>query len=325
MGEEAVLPREQLAALERLGEDELRPMVLRLLEENHQLRNRLHRREAANAQLSSEARSRHEDSAKLSRLYTETFSEKAQGEDLEHDDFAVLQKYRQAPALATPRRPKVASQLPAPPPPPAGSSSSGGVRALSSRRAGAEPAILTPKEPNLHVNVRISHGAVLRGAQWVDAVRLQLPPGSGPAEVLRLLVEQGIRWEPIRPHGWEVAEELEDCRLGDGGCRLLFKGMPLKQGIALKDQGVPEGGEVRALRTKGYVERLRSRSGHEPGAPRGLLMNPGAPPWAPVLARKGPEEFFDDSAQPSDRPYLAHLSKLAYAKVGKTKPVYLDT
>lgn len=321
-----MLPPEQLAALERLGEDELRPMVLQLLEENHQLRNRLQRQEAANAELLREARSKHEDSAKLSRLYTETLSQEAQCKDMEPEDFVVLQKYRRAPALPTPRRPKASSQPPAPPPPAPPSAPPQPVpkvQALGSRRAGAEPAILR-KEPSLHVNVLISHGAVLRGSQWVDAVRLRLPPGSGPAEVWRLLVEQGIRWEPARPHGWDVAEELEDCRLNDGGSRLLFKGMPLKQGIALTDQGVFEGSELRLLRTKGYPERLRSRSGHEQGAARGLLMNPGAPPWAPVSARKGPEEFFDDSAQPSDRPYLAHISALAYAKVGKTNPVYLD-
>lgn len=350
----SVISVEELAALERLEARQLREMVLRLLQESHALRARLSRQAAANEGLRDEASRMRKDIERMS-----CGSREPPEADLTHTG-STLPRVRRP--KTSPRPPPPPPDLPAAsaaaaaavwpslsaPVAPVpmrsglaveGAQSGGGggeqgtarrnvagpaVEGLPRRTVGAEPADLWKERP-LQVVVRILPGAITGGAQWVDEIQLQLPPGADAAEVERLLAEQGLRWEPVRPRGWGAAESEEDCCVDSGNSRLLFKGFPLRRdGSCLAEQGVAQGGELRLLRSRAFPERLRSRSGHEPGAPRGLLLNPGAPRWTPALVRKRPEEFFDGML-PDDTARVAHISKLAYTKVGKTKPVYLDT
>lgn len=215
-----------------------------------------------------------------------------------------------------------------PPPKPAlvcagsGPEAGGKVRDILGYRAGAEPSILQ-REPSLSITVKFLSGAVKRGGHWADTLELRLPTDATVADVERLLDEEGVRFEPSRPHGWEKAEQHADCQLGEGFSRLLLKGAPLRRDQALKEQGIRTGSELRLIKARAYPERLRTRSGHEPRAPRGLLMNPGAPAWGPTLARRGPQDFFDGT-HPEDVGRLGHLSTLAHTKCGR-RPMGLDT
>eukprot|EP00445_Apocalathium_hangoei_P066163 CAMPEP_0204121242 /NCGR_PEP_ID=MMETSP0361-20130328/8091_1 /ASSEMBLY_ACC=CAM_ASM_000343 /TAXON_ID=268821 /ORGANISM="Scrippsiella Hangoei, Strain SHTV-5" /LENGTH=273 /DNA_ID=CAMNT_0051072517 /DNA_START=1 /DNA_END=822 /DNA_ORIENTATION=+ len=184
--------------------------------------------------------------------------------------------------------------------------------------------VITESRPTFRISVRLVPGGVLRGEHWLGCLQLTLPSRATAADVFRRLQEEGVRWAPPRPHPLEVALMLEECRLDERSCRFLFKGMPLKLDMAVMEQGVFEGSELKLIKSRVHPERLRCRSGHEPGAPRGLLLNPGAAPWIPSVARKGPEDFFD-ARHSDDRACFAHLSTLALAKVGKSRLVYLDT
>eukprot|EP00929_Paragymnodinium_shiwhaense_P075040 TRINITY_DN38375_c0_g1_i1.p1 TRINITY_DN38375_c0_g1~~TRINITY_DN38375_c0_g1_i1.p1 ORF type:complete len:270 (+),score=24.47 TRINITY_DN38375_c0_g1_i1:92-901(+) len=83
------------------------------------------------------------------------------------------------------------------------------------------------------------------------------------------------------------------------GSRLLFKGVPLRPDVSLRDSGVIDGSVLRLL-----PPVRESRSGHVAAAQRGLLMTPGNKPWAPSSAR-GPKEPL--TVEPY-APYSANLT-----------------
>lgn len=352
---EDVVPREQLACIERLDSTELRSMVLQLLEENHRLQNRLSREREAKEVVEQKGR----EQILLLEMMGNQLAEKSAAFDsvcgqkgAPTDEQELLCRWRRkCPELATPRRPirshgaAAAPRRPWPLQPrsasarpqserPAASAvvalavemqqteKPARVRDILPYRAGAEPAILQ-RAPRFDVVVRVMHGAVLKGAHWADQLWLSLSPDACVAEVEQLLMQGGVRFEPARPHDWAQAHEHEDCQLGEGLSRLLLGGARLRRDVPLKEQGVTDGTELKLFRAKGFPERLRSREGHEPRAPRGLLMTPGAAPWAPTAARQGPDDFFSGMA-PEDEGKIVHLTDLAYTKVGKKPAFYLD-
>eukprot|EP00930_Biecheleria_cincta_P070307 TRINITY_DN57949_c0_g1_i1.p1 TRINITY_DN57949_c0_g1~~TRINITY_DN57949_c0_g1_i1.p1 ORF type:complete len:446 (+),score=96.72 TRINITY_DN57949_c0_g1_i1:194-1339(+) len=171
----------------------------------------------------------------------------------------------------------------------------------------------------LCVVVRLSPPAVVRGheeGQKVEEVKLVLQSTDLASVVKQKLVEAGMYWQASvqLPLVLEGRDETEAHALAEG--HLLLNGKPLKPETALQDQGVRTGSELRLLRSRSYMGRLRCHGFHAVGGPRGILMN--AQTWVPRGTRDAAEGFFEDVEQRD----LAGMLHYSLAKRGLTKPEY---
>jgi len=127
-------------------------------------------------------------------------------------------------------------------------------------------------------------GAVVPSAARVGTIVLQLPADAATLDIKKRLKDEGLGWKQLMSRSWAVDDER-----GHGGleaARLLHRGMPLRPDMPLQVQGVLDGEAVLLVRSSVGPTTLRSKSGHEPSAPRGFLITPGAPPWQ----EKGPRK-----------------------------------
>lgn len=196
--------------------------------------------------------------------------------------------------------------------------SSAGQEALRSwRRPPAEPAKLKRERP-MHLVVNIMPGAMVMNGNRPETINLLVHGPVFVADIKRQLAEAGLSWGPLMPRDGGPLDPPEGQALE--GARLLFRGMPLKTDLSLQAQGAGDGSELRLLRARTTFQRgaheLRLRGGSDPGAPRGLLMNPGMPAWQPGMTRRGPEDFFE-TVHREDPGHLSHLPSLAVMKKGR--------
>lgn len=273
----AVTP-ERLKGLEALNAGELRPMVFELVQENHKLRNHLDRSKKMKETVSSDVTTMGPSSPPWTANSAITLSAACSSRPVTSDQNTTLPKPQQARAGSAP----------------------------------ASPGTLRAPRP-MHLVVKIMPGAFMASANHVGDVVLKVYGDASVADVKAKLAEAGLFWGPLIPRAGGPHDE-HDIHDVDGA-RLLFRGMPLRSDRSLQSQGVADGSEVRLLRPRCVPQHLRSRTGHEPRAPRGLLMNPGSPPWSPSLVRAGPETFFA-TTPPEHASRVAHLPVLAAAKVG---------
>jgi len=175
------------------------------------------------------------------------------------------------------------------------------------------------KEPPLNLIVKIMPGALVTSAGKVDKVHLTVRGAAFVADIKDCLEREGVAWGHLGPATGGPHDEPEN--QGVQEARLLLQGAPLRLDLPVAAQGVRDGSELRLLRSRVHHHKVRARCGHEPGAARGLLMNPGTPAWRAALVRTGPNAFFD-GMQPEYGRHLAHMTTLALAKVDKTDPLY---
>merc|ERR1719491_650769 len=122
-------------------------------------------------------------------------------------------------------------------------------------------------------------GAMVMNGNRPETINLLVHGPVFVADIKRQLAEAGLSWGPLMPRDGGPLDPPEGQALE--GARLLFRGMPLKTDLSLQAQGAGDGSELRLLRARTTFQRgaheLRLRGGSDPGAPRGLLMNPGMP------------------------------------------------
>lgn len=293
--------------LEALDAAELRPLVSELRRETAELRGRLARGEAETAAL----RARLETGDKVAAFKdgcaaaaASSMSASMLGE-LGHN--SIENGMRTARGGQADITAQAAGALPA----------AGQETLRSARRPPAEPAKLKRERP-MHLVVNIMPGAMVKSGSCPDSVNLMVHGPVFVADIKRQLAEAGLSWGTLMPRDGGPLDPPEGQSLE--GARLLFRGMPLKADLSLQAQGVADGCELRLLRARTSFQRgaheLRVRGGGELAAPRGLLMNPGLPPWQPGTTRRGPEDFFD-VVHREDPGHVAHLQSMALMKKGR--------
>lgn len=135
----------------------------------------------------------------------------------------------------------------------------------------------------LSFSVSITPEAVLPGGRHVNHVDMQLAGTAGTAEVKRKLVEAGVTWALFTPKECPDSQGVEEARL-------LLRGLVLKPGSSLWEQGVRDGSELRLLQSHVSHASPKLRPvAHVSATPRGMLMT-GSRCWSPRAAPRFPQD-----------------------------------
>lgn len=144
------------------------------------------------------------------------------------------------------------------------------LKARALAPAGGRTRELGPRQPRpcarmFRLTVHLMPGSLMREKEWLQTISLEVSEDSTGDDVREQLARTRHDWGPLAPPCWGAISELHN--VGVERCRLLYKGMPLKLEVPLKEQGIVDGSVLRVLRPHSLAWRAPEAPSHAPPNP----------------------------------------------------------